>query len=106
MFPLLAQPMVGGKDDALLFPGGNAGCRPAMAGAAAQAHFDEDQGFALGTDEINLAAPYPVIAVNDRQSPAPQEAGRQFLRGYTGIGAGRIITLAPGGQGPENAADE
>ena len=74
--------------------------------AAAQADFDENQGVAVGRDQIDFAAAHPVVAGDDVQALARQEIRGKGFRRRAGRAAANWIVLARPAPGPENAADE
>jgi len=62
------EPPAGGEDDAVAFGGGDAFRRAAVAGVAAQADFDENEGVAVETDEVDFAGAAAHVAGEDFQT--------------------------------------
>mgnify|MGYP003693836173 CR=1 FL=1 len=66
--------------------------------SAPQPYFDEDQGFALARDDVDLAAAAAVVALNDREAARRKIACRErFGRGAAvhGVGAYRALADRP-----------
>jgi len=74
-----------GRSDALI------GAAEAL--ARSQPHLDEDEGTAVGTDEVDFAAAAAIIAPEDGEAAALEEAGCEILGSRARAAAGRSGTM-------------
>jgi hypothetical protein len=72
-----------------LLGAGDAGRRTAVAGVAAQAHFDEDEHLPILADQVDLAAAAAIVACQDAQA-ACRSRKRAASSSATSPAIGRI----------------
>jgi 16S rRNA (cytidine1402-2'-O)-methyltransferase len=73
------QPMLGGQDQPRLLGRGDARGSTAVVGAFAQAHLDEHHRPAVAADQIDLAAAYAVVAIDEFQLPFGKKTGGEIF---------------------------
>jgi hypothetical protein len=83
--------VLGDGAQGVLLAGGDGIERVSEVGPAPQLYFDEDEGVVLTHDQVDLPAPRPVVALDERVTVLDQVAQREILTPYPG----RFVLQSP-----------